>query len=276
MSIPAQPRAVVTGAGSGLGRAFCRELASRGAKLLLADINLDAARATAAEVGVPAEHAVACDVARFEDVQQLGDAADRLLGGVDLIINNAGVAAGGAVGEVPIEDWQWIVGINLMGVVHGCHVFVPKLRKQGSGQVINVASTAGLISAPMLGPYNATKSAVVALSETLHGELTPLGIGVSVLCPTFFQTNIAKSARATGQDQMQGVLERMMSSASIQAPDVARIALDDAQRGRLYILPHRDGRIMWLVKRLSPALFHRITPKLIALRARRAGLSVPK
>ncbi len=276
MSIPAQPRAVVTGAGSGLGRAFCHELARRGAKLLLADIHVDAARATAAELGIPAEQAVACDVARYEDVVALGDTADRLLGGVDLIINNAGVAAGGPVGEVPIADWEWIVGINLMGVVHGCHVFVPKLKRQGSGQVINVASTAGLIAAPMLGPYNATKSAVVALSETLYGELTPLGIGVSVLCPTFFQTNIAKSARSTGQDTMQGVLERMMASAKIQAPDVARIALDEAQRGSLYILPHRDGRVMWRLKRFSPSLFHRLTPKLLALRARRLGIGVPR
>lgn len=264
-------RAVVTGAGSGLGRAFCLELARRGAKILISDINLDAARETAALVGAPAAHALACDVAHLDEFERLAAQADSLLGGADLIVNNAGVAVAGRMGEIPIDDWQWIVGINLMGVIHGCHVFVPRFRRQGHGNVINVASTAGLISAPMMGPYNATKSAVVALSESLYAELADEAIGVTVLCPTFFRTNIMGAARVTGDQSMSGIAEGLMKRASIQAEDVARIALDAADHGRLYALPHRDGRVMWQLKRLFPERFHRLMPKLINLRRRSSG-----
>jgi len=273
MSIPANPRAVVTGAAGGLGRALCRELARRGGRVIFADIDLDAVRATAAEFGFPENHAVACDVADLAAVESLAETADRLLGGVDLVVNNAGVAAGGRVGEVPIEDWRWALDVNLWGVIHGCHVFVPRFRAQGSGHVLNVASTAGLIASPMLGPYNVSKSGVVALSETLYGELTLEGIGVSVLCPTFFKTNIADSARMTGDRAMLNVVRNLMSAAKIQADDVARIAIDAVQRDQLYVLPHRDGRMMWRFKRLFPAAFHRITPRLLRWRAQRAGVA---
>ncbi len=271
MAIPSKPRVVVTGAGSGLGRAFCRELARRGASLVAGDIRLDAVQQTVADLGAAQAHAVACDVTKLEDVQRLADEANRLLGGVDLVINNAGVAVGGKIGDVPIESWEWIVGINLWGVIYGCHVFAPLLRKQRQGHILNVASTAGLIASPNLGPYNVTKSAVVALSETLYGELVGDGVGVSVLCPTFFQTNIAASARMHAEPRMTNIVERMMAASKIQADDVARIALDRAARGDLYIQPHRDGRILWGIKRWFPRAFAKITPKLMAMRARRVA-----
>src|SRR6185312_10510780 len=113
-----------------------------------------------------------------------------------LVINNAGVAVGGRVGEVALDDWRWIMGVNLWGVIHGCHVFATQLRAQGSGHILNVASAAGLLAPPGMAPYNVTKAAVVALSETLRGELRDAGVGVTVLCPTFFRTNIAASSRA--------------------------------------------------------------------------------
>lgn len=271
MSIPSNPRVVVTGAGSGLGRAFCRQLAKRGARILASDIDLDAVNQTVAALGGAEAYGMACDVSKLDAVTQLAEEAENRLGGVDLVINNAGVASGGRIGEVPIESWEWIVGINFWGVVYGCHVFAPRLRRQGSGHILNVASTAGLIASPNLGPYNATKSAVVALSETLYGELVGDGVGVSVLCPTFFQTNIADAARMHVDPKMTELVKKMMSASKIQADEVASIALDRAMRGDLYILPHRDGRILWRLKRWFPGGFYKLTPKLMALRARRMG-----
>jgi NAD(P)-dependent dehydrogenase (short-subunit alcohol dehydrogenase family) len=261
------PRAVVTGAGGGLGRALCREFVRRGGRVIASDVDLERARATVAALGGAEAHAVACDVTRLADVERLADETDRLLGGVDLVVNNAGVAVGGDVGEVPAVDWRWIVDINLWGPVHGCHVFVPRLRRQGRGHVLNVASAAGLLAAPGMGPYNVTKAGVVALSETLYGELAGTGIGASVLCPTFFQTDIADASRLTGHAELLDMVRAQMAGAKIQADGVARLALDGVARGTLHIVPHPDGRWAWRLKRLAPRFFHAMAPKALAVRA---------
>jgi NAD(P)-dependent dehydrogenase (short-subunit alcohol dehydrogenase family) len=264
MALVDSPRAVVTGGGNGLGRAFCLEIARRGGRVLCADIDEAGARKTAAEVnGIAAR----CDVAHIEEVEALAAEAERAFGGVDLVINNAGVAVGGPVGEVPLDDWRWIIGVNLWGVIHGCHVFAPRLRKQGRGHILNVASAAGLLSPPGMGPYNATKAAVVALSETLRAELRQAGVGVTVLCPTFFQTNIAASSRSVDRRQIE-VVHKLMSASKIQAPDVARLALDAAARDELYALPHRDGRWMWRLKRLAPLGFSSLSSRIVNRLAR--------
>lgn len=270
MSIPDRPRAVVTGGGSGLGRAFCLELAKRGARVLVADIREDSARDTAAML--PDGHAIACDVARAEEVEKVAARADELFGGVDVVINNAGVAVAGAVGEIPLDDWRWIVGVNLWGVVHGCHVFVPRLRRQGRGHILNVASAAGLLSAPMMSAYNVTKAGVVSLSETLAAELDGTGVGVSVLCPTFFRTNILSNGRGK-DDKMQAAVERMMDRASVQAEDVARIALESADRGDLYVLPHPDGRWFWRLKRAAPERYRELAPRIVKWGLKRFGVA---
>ena len=266
MPIPASPRAVVTGAGSGLGRAFCMQLARRGARRIAADIDHDTARATAAllvAAGAAEAHAAHADVARFADVEALGGEAERLFGGVDLVINNAGVAVGGNVGAVPMAEWRRIVGINLMGVVHGCEVFVPGLRQQGSGHVLNIASAAGLLCTPRMGPYNTTKAAVVALSETLYGELLGSGAGCTVLCPTFFPTNVAQ-ASTNVSDREKAQVEKLMRRSRLSADDVAAFALRSCDAGELYSLPHADGRWLWRLKRAMPARFYQLAPKLMA------------
>ena len=170
-----------------------------------------------------------------------------------------------------IDNWAWIVGINLWGPIHGCHVFAPRLRAQRSGHILNVASTAGLITSPRLAPYCVTKSGVVALSETLWAELADDGVGVSVLCPTFFQTNIVDAARVDGDRSLLDPARQLMAAAKFQANAVARLALDGVARGDLYILPHADGRWLWRLKRLHPAGFNRLAAKLLAWRTTRAG-----
>jgi len=251
-------RAVVTGAGGGLGRAFCLELARRNAQVVAADIDLAAAQETAAAIAKLGckVHARACDVARREAVAELADAAGSLLGGVDLLINNAGVATSGPVDGIPQADWEWIMGVNLWGVIYGCELFLPQMRAQGGGHVINVASSAGLLCTPSMAPYNVTKAAVVALSETMAGELHGTGIGVTVLCPTFFRTKIIDTGRHHGETRTVSTASKLMDRAKMQAPEVARFALDAAAAGTLYALPHADGSWLWRLKRLAPERFY--------------------
>jgi NAD(P)-dependent dehydrogenase (short-subunit alcohol dehydrogenase family) len=276
MPIPLHPKAVVTGGAGGLGRAFCLALAERGANILIADLDLAGAEETANLVRARggSAHAVSCDVARAEQVESLVALAAHKLGGADLVINNAGVAVGGSIGDIPLANWEWITAINYWGVVYGCHFFVPKLKAQGFGHILNVASSAGLLSAPQMGPYNMTKAAVVALSETLAAELHGTGAGVSVLCPTFFQTQILASSRlsdpAPGLDD---VVSKRMTDSRLQADGVARAALEGCDRGQLYVVPMSDGRWGWRMKRLAPERFHRTMPRVLASMRERAARS---
>lgn len=257
-ALPRNLGAVVTGAGSGLGRALADALARQGARLVLSDIDAEALARTAAELrreGVEV-HAEVCDVARWDEVERLAELADLHLGQVDLLCNNAGVAVGGSFESVSLEDWEWIVGVNLWGVVHGCRAFLPKMRERGEGWVLNVASAAGLLSAPSMSAYNVTKAGVVALSETLHAEYKAHGVHVGVLCPTFFRTKILDRARGETDPELQRAVRRWMDRSKVQAPEVAAAALEGMARRELYVVPMRDGRLMWRLKRLSPERFH--------------------
>ncbi|MDX2167421.1 MAG: SDR family NAD(P)-dependent oxidoreductase [Deltaproteobacteria bacterium] len=258
--------AVITGAGSGLGRAFAVQLALPGARLLLADIDAAGCEETAqicrARGAEP--HVTRVDVAEAAQVEQLGADADRVLGRIDLVINNAGVAVSGAVGEVPLDDWRWIVGINLWGAIHGCHVFTPRLLAQRGGGILNVASAAGIACAPTMGPYNVTKAGVIALSETLAAEVTQHGVRVTVLCPVFFPTNIVAAARGPAAQRAQAAAA--LANSRFTAEQVAAAALRANQRGELYCLPMREARLVWWLKRLVPQLFHQ---KLAAARLAR-------
>jgi NAD(P)-dependent dehydrogenase (short-subunit alcohol dehydrogenase family) len=243
-------------------------LAQEGARVLASDIDLAAAEETA-RAG-ECISAVRCDVSQLEEVERLGETADRLLGGVDLIVNNAGVSVGGRIGEVPIDDWRWILGINLWGVIYGCHVFVPRLRRQRSGHVLNVASAAGLLSLELMGPYNVTKAGVVALSETLASELRDDGVGVSVLCPTLFRTNIMRSSRVADPEARR-IGDAWMARARRSADDVARAALDGIRAGQLHVLPHADGRWLWRLKRVTPEGFQALAQRFMSRQLRRLG-----
>ena len=250
--------AVVTGAGSGIGRSFALELAKRGGSIVCADINLDAAKETVSLITSQTSgkaFAVQCDVTDKAQVQALSEHAEELLNhSVSLIINNAGVGLGGKFDEVSLEDWQWCVNINLWGVIYGCHYFVPKFKKQGYGAIINVASAAGYTAAPEMTAYNVTKSSVLALSETLSAELRKDKISVNVLCPTLVPTNIMKNGRLP--KQYAGLADDLLMNHAFTTSDQVVIkTLNNLDAGKLYTIPQPDAKLFWLLKRASPSLY---------------------
>ena len=250
--------AVVTGAGSGIGRSFAMELAKRGGTIVCADINLEAAQETVELIHTQTlgkAFAAKCDVGVKEQVKALADEAEKLMQHpVTLIINNAGVGLGGKFDEVSLEDWQWCMHVNLWGVIHGCHYFVPKFKQQGYGAIINVASAAGYTAAPEMTAYNVTKSSVLALSETLSAELRKDKISVNVLCPTLVPTNIMKNGRLP--DNYSGVADDLLMNHAFTTSDaVAMKTLNNLDAGKLYTIPQPDAKLFWILKRASPALY---------------------
>ena len=191
--------AVITGAASGIGRALAVAWARRGWKIGIADIDVEGAERTLGmveQVGGMGD-IFKCDVSNLDDVQAMADHFFAAWGKVDILVNNAGIAVMGFVGEVPLKEWQRVMDINLWGVIYGCHAFVPRMREQGGGNIVNLASSAGVVSMSEMGPYNTTKASVISLSETLRTELASDGIGVTVVCPMFIDTDILKTASYT-------------------------------------------------------------------------------
>ncbi|MAR91050.1 MAG: short-chain dehydrogenase [Pseudomonadales bacterium] len=252
--------AVVTGAGSGIGRSFAYELARRGGVVICSDINEARAEQVAASIQALGSKAIPhrCDVGDAEEMAALSDEAEKLLGRpVTLVINNAGVGLGGPIGEVSLEDWHWCMNVNLWGVIHGCHFFAPKLRDLGYGGIINVASAAAFGAAPEMSTYNVTKAGVLALSETLAAELAGTGVNVTALCPTVVPTNIVQDGKLP-EKRREFARSAMTRLALTTADKVARQTLDALDRGELYMLPQIDGRMAWRFKRLMPRLYTRI------------------
>jgi NAD(P)-dependent dehydrogenase (short-subunit alcohol dehydrogenase family) len=265
MPIVTSPKVVITGGGSGLGRAFALYFARHGGRSIVCDRNEDTAKETVELIRKEGGEAYAeqCDVAHSDEVERMREVARERLGGADVIINNAGVAVAGVVGDVPLRDWEWIVSINLMGVVYGCHHFVPMFRAQGSGHIINVASAAGLAQAPEMAPYNVTKTGVISLSETLAAELAGSNVGVTVLCPSFFKTNLLDGSRNHGPQDTGPFVTKLMEKSKVQADDVVRVAVRAAEKNELYALPHLEGRAIWAIKRVMPSLYHQaILPRI--------------
>jgi NAD(P)-dependent dehydrogenase (short-subunit alcohol dehydrogenase family) len=253
-------RALVTGAASGLGLALARALAARGDRVLATDV----ARERPASIPDGVEY-LALDVRSDPDWEHALGQVRTSWDGLDLLVNNAGVAAGGRIDVASIDEWQWIVDINLLGVVRGCRTFTPLLKEQGSGHIVNVASLAGLVHAPGMAAYNSVKAGVVALSETLSHELAPFGIVVSVVCPSFFRTNLGASFRGA-DTAMEEAGKRMVSGASRSADDVAAIVLNGVDARKDVILTDIDGQIAWRAKRF-------VRPAYTAM-MRRAGRQV--
>ena len=251
--------AVITGAGSGIGRSFAYEVARRGGSVLCVDIHAERADQVASSLRALGTQAVArqCDVGDAAQMETLAEEAESLLGRpVTLAINNAGVGLGGPIGEVTLDDWRWCMNVNLWGVIHGCHFFAPRLRDLGYGGIINVASAAAFGAAPEMTTYNVTKAGVLALSETLAAEFAGTGVHVTALCPTVVPTNIVEDGRLP-ERRRDFARSAMTRFALTNADRVARQTLDALDRGDLYMLPHIDGRIAWRLKRLAPRLYAR-------------------
>jgi NAD(P)-dependent dehydrogenase (short-subunit alcohol dehydrogenase family) len=270
--------AVVTGGASGIGRAMAERFAADGMKVVLADVEdqaLGAAVHQLQEAGAKVI-GVKTDVA---DAAQVAALARRTLdefGAVHIVCNNAGVGGSAAPSwELPLETWQWVMGVNLWGVIHGIREFVPIMLKQGTeGHVVNVASMAGLITSPLLAPYYATKHAVVALSECLHYELMASGAPVhaSVLCPGFVKTNIMESDRNCPDDlrvearpkspieiAMEEAFRKQIES-GMPAADVANLVVEAIRNDKFYIFPHAD--MLELYREYSQGVTDRRNPVL--------------
>ena len=244
-------RIFITGGASGLGRALAERYARAGWRVCIGDIHEARGAETVAALGPDAQF-VHCDVTRDEDLTAAAAWLERHWGGVDIVVNNAGVAIGGTIDEISLDDWKWIVDINLLGVVRGAKAFTPLLRRQRSGRIVNVASMAGLIHPPIMTAYCATKAAVVAISESLKLELAPDGVDVSVVCPGFFRTNLTETMRS-GSADAERVTRRLVERAKLGAPEIADRVFRSLARGDFYVLTHPDGRVAWMVKRLVAA-----------------------
>jgi len=255
--------ALVTGAGSGIGFALADRFASVGMKVVLADIEpsaLDSAERALKAKGAPVL-CVRTDVSKPKEVDELANRAYDKFGAVHVLCNNAGVGMGGLSWEQSLEDWQWVMGVNLWGVVHGLRSFVPRMIAQGTeGHIVNTASVAGLLSSPYLSVYQATKHAVVALTESLRMELELMGtkLSASVLCPGFVATKIDDSERnrppelqnsrgttLTSQQAMIREFARQNVSAGLRPAAVADLVVEAIRDDRFYVVTHpRYGKLI--------------------------------
>ncbi len=252
--------AIVTGGASGLGRALCCRLARDGWEIAICDIDSSGAAETLRMVrDVGGEGRVeVLDVTDAEAWERLRERLQQDWQQLDLLVNNVGVAVSGEVGRCRLDDWRWIMNANLFSVIHGCHTFVGWLKQNPrGGHLINTASLAAFGSFPGMAAYNVTKAGVVALSETLHSELRPHGVGVTVLCPSFFPTQLIDNGRFTS-DEDRRIAQGEFSRTRLTADGVADAAVKAMHARRLYVVLPAKGRLIWWLKRLSPGLFFRL------------------
>jgi NAD(P)-dependent dehydrogenase (short-subunit alcohol dehydrogenase family) len=252
--------AVITGAASGFGREFAQIGARLGMRLVLADVQQDALQSVRAELEAQGAQvlAMACDVRKAEQVQALADATMAQFGAVHLVFNNAGVGSGGLIWENTEADWEWVLGVNLWGVIHGVRIFTPLMLECAKkdpdyrGHIVNTASMAGLLNAPTMGVYNVSKHAVVSLSESLYQDLqlVEAPIGASVLCPYFVPTGISQSQRnrpndvqndnkpTPSQKAAQAMSDKAVSSGKVSAQQVAEWTFEAIRNDKFYIFSH--------------------------------------
>ncbi|WP_296126606.1 SDR family oxidoreductase [Pseudomonas sp. Ga0074129] len=251
-----QNRMMITGAGSGLGREIALRWAREGWQLALSDVNEPGLVETLQMVREAGGDGFTqrCDVRDYSQLTALAQACEEKLGGVDVIVNNAGVASGGFFNDLSLEDWDWQIAINLMGVVKGCKAFLPLLEKS-KGKIVNIASMAALMQGPAMSNYNVAKAGVVALSESLLIELKMQEVGVHVVCPSFFQTNLLDSFRGP-TPAMKAAVGKLLESSPISAADIADYIYQEIAKGEFMILPHEQGRMAWALKQKNPQLLY--------------------
>lgn len=261
-------RVLITGAGSGLGRALAFRYAEAGWRVACADIRLDRAQETVALITGFGSGAMALEVDIGDDdsFERLRDEVLAAWDGVDLVINNAGVSGGGPLLTTPMADWHWMLNINLLGVVRGCQMFGPVMTEQAEGHIVNIASFAALAGAPNMAAYSTAKAGVVALSEGLRADLDGSGVKVSVACPSFFQTNLLEGFRSPDSSSLR-IATKLMRSASESATDIADAIYRGVERGEFLILPTADVRKRWRIKRWFPEFYFRKLMQLVHARS---------
>jgi NAD(P)-dependent dehydrogenase (short-subunit alcohol dehydrogenase family) len=267
--------AVVTGGASGIGLALAHQFVDAGMRVMIGDVEPEALDKAVAELrGSGGEvEGLITDVTDPAQVDALAAGVIARFDAVHVVCLNAGVGGGGVSWQMPLSTWEWVIGVNMWGVIHGVRSFVPLLVEQGEGHVVNTASVAGLVATPMMGPYNASKHAVVAISETLHHEFALMapGVHVSVLCPGWVKTNIADSARNRpdhlraddGTDVAGGDIVRGLLSNGMDPSDVAAKVLDAIRNDKFWVLTHDDEADVWVdaVNRRLRSLESRENPR---------------
>jgi NAD(P)-dependent dehydrogenase (short-subunit alcohol dehydrogenase family) len=255
---------LVTGAASGIGLETALAFARRGAGLILCDLDENGLTSAASRIEALGCHVSThrVDVSSEEEMRAFADEVHQRVEAVDILMNNAGVAIGGPFLSTSLADWNWILGINTMGVVHGCHLFIPKMVQRGQGgHVINVSSAAGYSASSVLAAYNATKFSVLGLSEALWEELHPHGIGVTAVCPGLIDTPITRNSRLVGEMDKPEKREDMVQSYQKRGylPDrVARNILKAVEKNRLIAPISPEAWGLYYLKRYAPWLLRRL------------------
>ena len=252
-------RVLITGAGSGLGLALAHRYARSGARVACVDLLADRTEAAAAALSGTGHLALVADVGDDASMQALHDRIEREWGGLDVLINNAGIASVGPMIETTMEEWRKILDVDLVGVVRGCRLFLPAMLAARKGQIINTASFAGLAGAPGIMSYGVAKAAVIALSEQLRAETHHHGVRVSVICPAFFRTNLLETAFAS--DKVKAKVIRLMDTSPDTLDGVADKVFASAERGEFMIIPTKREPLQWRLKRWLPALYFHLMQK---------------
>jgi len=273
--------ALVTGAASGIGRATALALAHAGADLAVCDLNEAALEETASRVRALGRQAIArrVDVSRANEVCAFAEAVHAARPAVDILVNNAGVGLGGGFLDTSLEDWQWVLSINLWGVIHGCHFFLPRMVERGQGgHVVNVSSAAGFLATASLAAYSASKFAVFGLSEALRDELHPHGIAVTTVCPGIINTPITTSAPMRGRmatPEARAGLVAFYRRRNYGPERVAANILKAIARKRPVAPISPEARVMYVMKRFAPNLTARLN-RVLQARMERQLLSPPR
>jgi len=238
-------RVLVTGAASGLGEALTRAFRERGDEVLATDLHAE--RAVVLPSDASSGQIFPLDITSDDDWAAALAWVQEHWGGLDVLVNNAGVAGGGRIDLCSLEEWEWITNINLFGVVRGTKTFVPMFKEQGSGHIVNVASLAGLVHPAGMGSYNAVKAAVVAFTETAGHELAQYGVQASAVCPSYFRTNLVDSMQ--GSDEKVGkVIGNLVASSKVTADDIAAAILAGMEKGEDVIVPDEAARFAYYLK----------------------------
>jgi NAD(P)-dependent dehydrogenase (short-subunit alcohol dehydrogenase family) len=247
--------AVVTGAGSGIGRATAQQLAAKGARLAISDIDPTGLEQTRSLLGGACVHAQTLDVGDRAAFAAYAETLATTEGPAAILVNNAGVGLAGRLVDMRLEDWDWLLRINLMGVVHGCHFFAPQMVATGKGQIVNIASMLGFYPVADAVPYCTSKFAVLGLSECLRVELAPAGVGVSAICPGLVRTNIAKASRTAKVDPKEHASAVRAFETRGADPDLIATAVLRAIRHDIGVLPvTREAWALWWARRAAPAV----------------------